>query len=976
MSNDLLPIGVDLQAKIDQWSRNIRKAQRQAGDLEKSLDDIVSTANRAEKALNGVATNIDSNINVNEADLDAAVRLRDLLDEDVNIDANVNEADLNTAKRKRDDLDGATTLRANVNEADLDAANRLREDLDGSTTLRVNADIDDTLNKLLTVESISLAVELAGGAGGALGIAGGLTGGAIGLAFEVSGVQELIEIDNLMSNLEGTTSRTIPNARELILDIYANGWGESVADVQQAVTLTEQLGVDLEKLPGIVEQAFATASIAEAMGQELDVADILATQAALVEQNVVPDFEAAGDLLATGLTNGFNLQDDWADTLLEYSPNIAQFTDNGEQVANLMASGLESGFMNTDLIGDAIREFGIRINQELGDNEDLQAAYDELGLLDDALQFSETGEGGAELLSDVSRALNDIDDAGHRAYLSAQLFGSQVEDIAGNGPIMLDPLSGEFDDIGNAAKDAADTVNDDLMTALEVAGRTLRTRSMEYFNQELELDTFIGKVTDGIDTAFEQLEGGNEFGDSLAIAVGVALDDTTLGETLNEFANIGIEVFQAMLEAIADVFDILGEDSSARALRGGIADVEEFQLGLTLSSSESSYDITTQIRGAIELGVTGARIGEIMSENLDAAVARGDFETAAAIQDSFWLAGTLDTELFGDDFVAQWEEAAPRYAAAMNDALTTALANEDVDAMANILPALDDPEQIEQIASEARDAFLQAWSSGDKEGAASALDLFEDAGGDNEQYREALEEMQTEQEETAASAEESATRQEEANTRAGDSATAMSENSTTAADTVATNATTTADTVEEQNTRVSESYQVTGETLAETLGVEGDVAAAITAFADLGVIEFERFEIAGTSAVAEIQKALGELVTTLETTDISAPAVEGGAAGGGGGGGATEVPAFNEGGVAQGLFSWNPQEELAFSDERIAILNDATTQQMREIFAGMSQGSTTVNNTYNYNVATTFNTQSRAQDVAGLNSLYAQTRGL
>lgn len=308
-----------------------------------------------------------------------------------------------------------------------------------------------------TVNTLVGGALLAGGAA----IAGGIA--AAGTIAVSTANQVAIAQNNIQAQL-GLTDNQANIFGETVKRVYGNNFGESIEDVGQALSITAQtlgrVGVTAqEELGKATESAIA---LRDAF--ETDVNKSTDAAAALMDHLGLSSGEAF-DFIAAGLQDSRINNEDFLESISEYSNLFGASGFSAEQFYSIMATGSEAGVLGTDKIADAVKEFGIIMNEE---NEAAGEALKELGLDYDAM-LETVADGSADwgdYFGDIVAAINGVEDPMKRAQLQTALFGTMAEDLGVNFTESLSDTAVTMDDIAGAT-DKLNAQYGDLGTMVE-----------------------------------------------------------------------------------------------------------------------------------------------------------------------------------------------------------------------------------------------------------------------------------------------------------------------------------------------------------------------------------------------------------------------------------------------------------------------------------------------------------------------------
>lgn len=182
----------------------------------------------------------------------------------------------------------------------------------------------------------------------------------------------------LISAQTGKTGSDLDDLRARAEAAFKQGIGESLQEALEIASSTDSLLGNIFD-PGEMELA------TERIGQLAAVTgaapeEIAGKMRTLVQAfpELQKDAAKAFDLIALGAQKAKTPQDDFLDTIAEYSPNFKDAGFSAEQALSSMINASEAGAFNLDKVGDAIKELGIRATE--GDiTTELETAFKDFG---------------------------------------------------------------------------------------------------------------------------------------------------------------------------------------------------------------------------------------------------------------------------------------------------------------------------------------------------------------------------------------------------------------------------------------------------------------------------------------------------------------------------------------------------------------------------------------------------------------------
>lgn len=297
---------------------------------------------------------------------------------------------------------------------DVDLTLRLTGEDAGASDLltRTGTEIEKTGGKLKALGAV---------AAGAGAVAGGL------LASGFAAGMELSDANAKLTAQLGLSKEMSATAGAAAGEVYARGWGDSIADVNTAIKAVGSNISDLATLSrGDIESMSQSALV---LARTFDVDVNTSTQAAgqLMKNGLAKDATEAFDIVAAGLRDGGADGEDFLATLNEYSPQFAKLGISGTQALAMLQAGLKAGAKDTDVIADVFKEFTLLA---INGSKTTSAAYKAIGM--DAKQASADIAAGGDRANEATRkvlsAIQAIKDPLKQNEVGIALFGTQWED--------------------------------------------------------------------------------------------------------------------------------------------------------------------------------------------------------------------------------------------------------------------------------------------------------------------------------------------------------------------------------------------------------------------------------------------------------------------------------------------------------------------------------------------------------------------
>ena len=465
----------------------VKIEKEKTGELSKESDKVVKTA---EKAADDVSDAW------KDAGKDAKEAMSDLAEDqeiriDVDADTKPAEANIDRVSKDKDinidasaDVSGAKIDIESLGEAGADAADKIESEL-GKAFGNIGDTAKDTFSDMVTSavpfgdKISSLTKGLSGTGTMVLGLGTAFAG------ISVLGIKSADDLKAAMNDFFAATGKpteqivTLADGTKEVIDytdkyqtvledIYKNNYGESFADIADAMATTTKnmQALDDESLQNVTESAFV---LRDTFGY--DIAETTRAAGTMMEQFGITG-EDAMNMIAAGAQNGLDYSGEFLDSINEYSVQFAKVGMGAEDMFKIFEAGAASGAFNLDKVGDAMKELSIRVV----DGSDTTAeGFALLGLNADemAAKFAAGGDSAKEAFNETIEALADMEDPLKQNQAGVDLLGTMWEDL---GPEAVTALA----DIQDGAYQASDAMEklkeikyDDLGSMLEALSRSV-----------------------------------------------------------------------------------------------------------------------------------------------------------------------------------------------------------------------------------------------------------------------------------------------------------------------------------------------------------------------------------------------------------------------------------------------------------------------------------------------------------------------
>ncbi|MFR2156300.1 MAG: phage tail tape measure protein, partial [Evtepia gabavorous] len=271
-----------------------------------------------------------------------------------------------------------------------------------------------------------------------------------------------------MAASTGAAGKELEGLRDVVEDVYAANYGDSVADVGDAVAMVNRNMANLDQ-NGLTAATEGALALRDAF--EYDVAE--STRAAeAIRKNFGSSAEEAFSLIAAGAQNGLDYSGELIDTINEYSSQFAKLGFDADGMFNILQAGADGTAWNLDKVGDAIKEFSIRA---IDGSDSTVEAFTSLGYNAENIMatFAAGGEGANKAFFDVINTLMAVDDQVERDALGVALFGTMWEDLGTEAMEAMAGASQAAYDTEGALEKINQVKYNDLDSAIQGIGRQM-----------------------------------------------------------------------------------------------------------------------------------------------------------------------------------------------------------------------------------------------------------------------------------------------------------------------------------------------------------------------------------------------------------------------------------------------------------------------------------------------------------------------
>lgn len=283
-----------------------------------------------------------------------------------------------------------------------------------------------------------------------------------------------------MQNSMGLTAKDADLATGIVKDLFANGMVTSVGEAEDAVKDVVNSFGTLTNSSDWVTLSNNLVAISQHGG--VDMRDAANASSQAMKAMGLTGIEAT-DLIAQGLQDGLNKNDDFLDTVNEYAPT---FQDAGISAGGMLAilnEGMAAGAFNTDKVADAVKEFQLRLTS--GQLDEPMQKFGK-ATQDVFSQFKQGKATSAEVMSAVGQDLATM--PADKAKAAVQGLGTQFEDLGQNASSALLSVATQTEETTGATKKMSEQTPGEKWTS------ALNTLKLAFSDVVIQMTPLISKL--------------------------------------------------------------------------------------------------------------------------------------------------------------------------------------------------------------------------------------------------------------------------------------------------------------------------------------------------------------------------------------------------------------------------------------------------------------------------------------------------
>ncbi|MBZ5984993.1 phage tail tape measure protein [Leuconostoc gelidum subsp. gasicomitatum] len=315
-------------------------------------------------------------------------------------------------------------------------------------------------------EGLSKVSEKAAEAGGAV----------IETAMEFSNAQ------STMSSAMGLTSGDAKKATDIVKEVFGTGMVESVGDANEAVKDVINSFGYISDMDGMKKISLDLVAISK--HANVDVKDAANASSQAMKAMGLSGSEAT-DLIAKGLQDGLDKNDDFLDTVNEYAPTFQDAGISAGGMLSILNEGMAAGAFNTDKVADAVKEFQLRLTSGQLDEPLQKFSQATKGVFD---EFKNGKATSAEVMTSVGKDLSTM--PANEAKGAVQGLGTQFEDLGQQASSALLSVATQTEDTTGATKKMSE------QTPGEKWVSALNTLKMAFSDVVIQMTPLLNKLSD------------------------------------------------------------------------------------------------------------------------------------------------------------------------------------------------------------------------------------------------------------------------------------------------------------------------------------------------------------------------------------------------------------------------------------------------------------------------------------------------
>jgi len=371
-----------------------------------------------------------------------------------------------------------------------------------------------------------------------------ITGTAVDILGKVNefAVKPMLDLDSAVARVNAQTGGAIPNARELINNIFYDDLGDSIDQVGKLTTKAAQM-----KVP--IDEAVRAALTFTHTFQDENPEQVLDTLNQMVIAKLAPNFTVAGDMMVRAFQNGANRGGDLLKAVGDNATAIADLGLDGPQALAFIKTGMDAGFKSADAVLAVLLKIKQNVANAAGNaDSDVSKTLKTLGIANPA----ETGEAwSAEFFDSVIdkiKTMPGLTDTEREQLFSNLAGGKQGGKVFSSFmEISAEDADGIFKNVAGAAERAAGEADNSFSGAIDDFIKEAERYATEFLSSDaIDLPGKMDALKSGLQDGLNALAAGGTLSDALTIALKPIGFDESFRGLESMLGNFVIAILQAV----------------------------------------------------------------------------------------------------------------------------------------------------------------------------------------------------------------------------------------------------------------------------------------------------------------------------------------------------------------------------------------------------------------------------------------------
>ena len=299
---------------------------------------------------------------------------------------------------------------------------------------------------------------------------------ALGAAFTKAakeGVKFAADLQSVSARLQaatGVSTQEMKKYEEVLKDIYAGNYGDSLESVASAMQKVKQYTGELDstELKDMTENAMALEDVFD-----MDLSETIRGVNSLTK-NMGITSKQAFDLMAKGAQNGLDKSGELGDNIAEYGQLWGRQEFSAEEMFTILQNGLDAGAYNLDKVNDFVKEFAISLSYGRIE-ENLSSFSQETQNLFWAMKSGKATS--KDVFYSVVKDLKECTNQQEALTTASTVWSALGEDNAMAVITALGDVNDAYKDVGGTMESIKEISYDSVESKLESLGRKTKQKS-------------------------------------------------------------------------------------------------------------------------------------------------------------------------------------------------------------------------------------------------------------------------------------------------------------------------------------------------------------------------------------------------------------------------------------------------------------------------------------------------------------------